>query len=354
MPDLSHMLPADAARGYGRPVDGGVPMPTVDAFRQPLVRASDADHLGFLQSQVAQVETTPWRRLYATIQYPTLVPVDRSAWEWAASIERYTMDGFGRAAPMGQRATDMPLVNTTRDRLTQKIEDYWIGYDYSTAELEQARRVPMFNFLGEKAQLANRLMDEEIDRIVLEGRSDVGWDGLIANSPTGVTHVDAANNHAGNSRLWTNKTGLEMAKDVNDAVGGIWTNSETIIQADTVLLPPQAFDIASRTPISSDFPNETVIEWVRRNNLYTAETGQNLLIRVCRGLEDAASGSNNGALLAYRRHPDFLRLHMPMSFRLAAAQMSGPYRYIVPGMMRCGGLEIRIPASLRFVDGITS
>ena len=84
--------------------------------------AGDADHFGFLQSQVAHLETEQWRILYADIQYPTLVPVDRSAWEWAPSILRYTMDGHGVAQPLGVRAEDMPLVAVSREQLIQKVE----------------------------------------------------------------------------------------------------------------------------------------------------------------------------------------------------------------------------------------
>ena len=370
MPDVSHLLPNPG--GMGTPAIGA-PAPGPGLFNpQPIrVNAQDADvdHLGFLQSMVAHIETTPWRRLYATIQYPTLVPIDRSAWEWAASIERYTMDGVGAAAPMGNRAEDMPLVATTRERLTQKIEDFWVGYDYSMGEMEQARRIPMWNFMGEKATLANRVMEELIDDIVLQGRPEYGWDGLIANLPAGVVKTTprptAASGVSGAATLhWANKTGLEMARDVQDAVADVWTSSETILMADTVLLPPAAYDLISRAPISDDFPGETALSWVTKNNLYSNQTGQALMIRVCRGLESAGiartitgfadPGAKSGRMIAYCRRPEYLRLHMPMAFNFASPYMSGPYRYIVPGMMRTGGLEIRIPRSIRVVDGITA
>ena len=364
MPDVSHLLPNPG--GMGTPAIGA-PAPGPGLFNpQPIrVNAQDADvdHLGFLQSMVAHIETTPWRRLYATIQYPTLVPIDRSAWEWAASIERYTMDGVGAAAPMGNRAEDMPLVATTRERLTQKIEDFWVGYDYSMGEMEQARRIPMWNFMGEKATLANRVMEELIDDIVLQGRPEYGWDGLLTNLPAGVVKAFARPTTGADEaqRNWENKTGLQMARDIQDAVADIWTTSETILMADTVLLSPSAYDLIARTPISADFPNQTALSWVTQNNLYTGQTGQALMVRVCRGLETASEASTTpaiagggGRMIAYCRKPEFLRLHMPMTFNFASPYMSGPYRYIVPGMMRTGGLEVRIPRSIRVVDGITA
>ena len=312
--------------------------------------AQDADHFGFLESQVAHIETTPWKTLYAEIQYPRLVPVDRGAWEWAPSILRYVTDGHGKAQPMGQRGTDMPLVATTRDSLTQYIESFWVGYDYSIAELEQARRIPQVNLLGEKSQLANRVMDELIDDIVLNGRPEYGWDSLFKSSA--VTAADAKNNAAGNSKLWVNKTGVEMANDINDAIDGIYVGSNTVLRADTVLLPPGAYTLASRTPINADQPLTTVLDWVKKHNSFTAETNQPLSVLQARELENAAAG-NTGRLVAYRKMLDVLRLHIAMSYRLDSPYMLSAYQYVVPGMMRTAGLEIRQPAGIRYIDGIT-
>ena len=245
----------------------------------------------------------------------------------------------------------MPLVAITRDQLTQYIESFWVGYDYTMAELEQARRVPNVNLLGDKTNVANRVMEETLDDILLNGRTDYGWDSLLKS--TAVTAVDAAANAAGDSKEWVKKTGLEMAKDMNDAIDGIYTATTTVLRGDTLLLPPSAYQLASRTPMSESIPNITVLRWVRENNSYTAETGQPLMIAECRGLENAGA-SDAGRLIAYRKDMDVLRYHIPYTFRFSAPYMSGPYRYVVPGMMRCGGLEIRQPAGVRYIDGITS
>ena len=141
------------------------------------------------------------------------------------------------------------------------------------------------------------------------------------------------------------------ARDINDAIDGIYVGTETVVRADTVLLPPSAHSLASRTLVTKEF-DMTVLKWVMENNSFTAETGQPLRIRVCRGLENAAAG-NTGRLIAYRRDPTVLRLHCPMTFSFDDVFMASPYRYVVPGMMRTGGLEIRQPGAIRYIDGIT-
>ena len=395
MPQLQIPAQYQGADGFGGQWNPNIPSPPIGPGANPAsmgfqlnamdrafqgmgmqVAANDADHFGFLQSQVAHLETQQWRQLYADIQYPMLVPVDRSAWEWAPSIERFTMDSQGRAQPMGNRAEDMPLVNVTRERLTLTVEDYWVGYDYTVGELEVARRVPGINLLGDKAMTANRVMDEALDRIMLIGDAAKGWDSLLqsplvsrrlAHDPTAGTTPGHSSDFDPGMTWAGGKTGLQMANDINDAIDGIYTDTETVIRANTILLPPEQYQLISRTPISTDFPDRTVMDWVMNHNSYTAETGQPIMIRVCRGLETAgrttavsslshggpaSSDSAAARMIAYLRDPSVLRLHIPMSYRMGEAYMCGPYRYLVPGMMRTAGLEIRLPAAMRVVDGI--
>ena len=335
--------------GVGDAFNARGAMPVPGAFP---VRTADQDAFAFLQSQVAHIEQGAWRVLYADIQYPQLVPVDRSAWEWAQTILHYSTDGVGEAQPMAVRSTDIPLVATTQSQHSVRVESYWVGYDYSVGELMTAQRVPNVNLLADKAQVANRVMEELLDDIVLNGRSEYGWDSLFNTS--GVPKQDAASSISGNSKLWTAKSGSEMADDINDAIDGVWTGSNTVMMADTVLLPPSAFSLASRTPFSTaGDADKTVMAWVQENNSYTAMTGQPIRIMTCRGLENAASG-NTGRIVAYRRDANVLRLHCPMSFSFDDPYKADPYRWLIPGMMRCGGLEVRQPQGIRYVDGITA
>ena len=312
----------------------------------------DSDLFGFLESQVAHIESTAWRTMYADIQYHRLVSVDRSAWDWARTIVHYSMDQQGEAEPMGNRTTDLPLVAQDRTQHSVKVESFWVGYDYSVEELMVAQRIPDIDLLSDKAMIANRVMEELIDDIVLNGRSEYGWDSLLKQATgTGQVPLATAKNGAGGDALWANKTGLEMAEDIQDAIEGVWTTSNTVLMADTVLLPPSAWAIAARTPVSEEFPDKTVIQWVMENNSYTAQTGQPIRLQWVRGLEDAGA-SGVGRLVAYNRDPNVLRLHCPMSFGFDNPFQPNPYRYVVPGMMRCGGLEIRQPQNIRYIDGI--
>jgi hypothetical protein len=127
-------------------------------------------------------------------------------------------------------------------------------------------------------------------------------------------------------------------------------NSNTIETADTLLLPLAQFNDISTRRVSTDLPM-TVLEWLMRNNAYTAQTGRPLTVRALPRLDTAGAGGT-ARMVAYRRAPDVVKLHIPMPFRFLPPWRTGPLRYDVPGIFRLGGVDIRKPAAFRYLDGV--
>ena len=305
------------------------------------------DYLGFLLSQTTHIEQQAYQVRYADIQYPRLVPVDTSATEWARSITHFSMDQVGQAEIFAGRATDIPLADITTAKHEVPVEMAAIGYDYTIDELGTAMMVPNMQLGASKAMAARRAAEEFIDNIVLNGNADYGWDGLLDNSNVPKADVETG---AGGGTDWRGKTPDEILADVNDALEGIWTGSRTIEMADTLALPSTAIkEIATRR---LEGTATSLRMFLNENNLYTAMTGQSLTIVLLRGLENAAS-TNRGRLIAYKRDPGVLKLHLPMPHRFLPAQQ-WLLRYVVPGIFRLGGLEIRRPMAIRYMDGITT
>jgi hypothetical protein len=57
-------------------------------------------------------------------------------------------------------------------------------------------------------------------------------------------------------------------------------------------------------------------------------------------------------MVAYRRNPQVLKLHVPMPHRFLPVYQDGPLNFVVPGVFRLGGLDIRRPKEVRYGDGI--
>lgn len=320
-------------------------------FRRPRRYAADAQQaLGFLISQVSHIEPEVVRIAYPDIQYPMLIPIDTSANEWAKSVTFFSMDKVGQANWFHHLATDMPLADVQRTKFEQGIEMAGIGYRYSLEELGQAMMVPGTNLTVERAESARRAYEEFMDDKALRGDTAKGWTGLLNDA--NVTVVNAA--VVGGSRAWADKNGDQIAQDINDALSGVYATTLTVEIADTVLLPVTEMTRLGSKRMDSAGSDMSVLKWLRENNVYTQTTGAPLTIRAVRGLENAGVGGDVGRMIVYRRDPRVLKLHLPMAHRFLPVWQTGPLFFDVPGIFRTGGVEIRRPGAVRYVDGISN
>ncbi len=310
--------------------------------------------LGFLVRQASHIEAEVVRVSYPDIQYPTLIPVDTSANEWAKSVTFFSLDKVGAANWFHSAAHDMPIADVQRSKFEHTIEMAGIGYRYNLEELGQAMMIPGTNLTSERAESARRAYEEFVDNIALRGDSDKDMTGLMNDPNVSKIHAQADGGQTlgdtDGSPDWTDKTGEQIARDINDALSGIYTQSLQVEMADTVLLPVASMTLMANKQysIASD---TTVLEWVKKNNVYTSVTGQPITIRGVRGLETAGDGST-GRAIVYRRDPRVLKLHIPMTHRFLPVWQTGPIVFDVPGIFRLGGVEIRRPNAVRYVDGI--
>lgn len=302
-------------------------------------------NLAFIRSQQTYLEPGVYETQYPDIQYPDLVPVDFSAPEFALSVTYVSTDSRGRAQWINGNAKDIPLVGTSRTESQTTVLTAAIGYDYGWEEIGHARMMGV-NLTADKADAARRISEEFIDVVCFTGDSSKSFQSMINNSA--ITPVDVADGASTNPD-WAGKTPLEIKRDIDEALIDVWVDSLQIEKADTVLLPPQRFAYIATTPMSADNPM-TILEFVLKSNIYTLQTGQALTIRAVRGLETAGVGGT-ARMVVYTRRPDVLKLHVPMQHQFLEAQQD-VLNFIVPGVMRLGGVDIRRPGAFRYRDAI--
>jgi hypothetical protein len=304
--------------------------------------------MNFLISQQSIIEPTVYQMRYQEIQYPTLVPVDTSAPEWINSVTYFSMDGVGQAQWFSGKAHDMPNVDLSREKFETGVHMAGIGYGYDLEELGKAQLLGM-NLTSDKASLARRVSEEKIDQVAFGGDATKGFTGLVnATTPTATT---APADGTGSATTFVSKTPDQVLRDINGQLTGIFTGTLGGEIADTLLLPYSVLlDLSTRR---IDAVNQTtILEWVERNNIYTRTTGQPLTIRGLFGYLDTAGAGATKRMVAYRRSPDVLKMHVPMPFRFFPAWQTGPMRFDVPGVFRLGGVDIKRPKAVRYLDGI--
>lgn len=303
--------------------------------------------LDFLRSQLTYVESTVYRIQYPEIMYPRLMPIDTSANEWARSVTFYSMDRAGLADWFDANATSLPLADVTRDRREQGIEMAAIGYRYNLEELGVAMLVPGTNLSTERAEAARRAYEEFIDRLVRIGDRRKNLSGLF-NNPY-VTRITAIADGTGSSALWSTKTADQIIRDVQNALIQVYSGSNTVEMADTVLLPISAMNLLASIRVPNTYGN--ALEYLTKYNLYTHSTQQQLTILGVLGLDTAGTGGTS-RMIVYRRDPQILKLHLPMPHRFLPVWQTGPMVFDIPGIFRVGSVEIRRPNAVAYIDGI--
>lgn len=297
--------------------------------------------LGFVTSQTSYIERQVNETVYPDIQYPALVPVDTSAHPWAKTVTYYSSDMYGKAEWINGNADDIPMAGTDMAKHETSIHMAGIGYGFGLEEVSQAQMLGI-NLQANDAAAARRAYEEMVDKVALYGDARKGFVGLT-NAPT----VTAA---AATTGDWDAATPGQILADVNKALAGQYAGTLYTGLADTLLMPYSAFLHISTTPLN-DNGTDTILSWLQTKNVYTAQTGRPLVIRAMRGLDTAGAGGT-GRLVAYRRDPNVVKIHIPMPHRFLQPYAAGPLRTEVPGIFRLGGVDVRRPKEMLYVDGL--
>lgn len=315
---------------------------------QPFTDAQAA--LPFVVEQGRNLETRIYQTRYTTLDYARHVPVVTEGNPWAVGTQFYVDDFTGEAKIISGSANDLPLTQVTREQKTHDFFMVGAGWDWT---LEQVNQAAMYGnpLNARKAMGATQNTERLLHNIAMSGSTEVNIKGLV--NDTSITATDVANDGTGSSRYWSAKTPTLILRDVNDLLGSVRENSEEIEWADTLRLPPEAFrDIATRRLGDGD-ADMTILAYLQRNNVYTAETGQALDIAPLRELATAAA-SSQGRMIVYRRSEEVMKFHLPMPRTVLPVHQASLMKFEQGVVARTGGLEIRLPKACAYGDLITA
>ena len=310
----------------------------------------DAQQLAynFVVNQTTAIEQQVIRIKYPEVQYPDLVPVDTNTGnEWVKSITYYSADMVGRADWFHHTALDVPLAELSREKFERGMEMAAIGYRYTLEEVANAMNTPGLNLTADKAAACRRAYEEFVDNLALRGSVPKNMQGLINSSL--VTATTAPADGTGSATTFASKTNQQVIRDINSAMTGIATGTNWLYYADTILLPPAVLvGLAGRI---IEYSSMTLLDWIKQYNVLTVQTGRPITLAGVRGLETAGLGGIS-RMVAYRRDPEVLKMWIPMPHRFLPVWQRGPLVFDVPGIFRLGGVEIRLPAAMRYLDGV--
>lgn len=308
------------------------------------MRTLDAPSLlAFLEGQRAFIEKEVNETIFDDVLYQTLIPVDNSAPEWTKTITVRSSESTGEATFINGNSNDIPVVGSTYSQSHTDVKMAGIGYDFGYEEL-QASAAYGINLSSDSAIIARETSERFIDKIAIVGDATQGIEGLINTS--GIV-IEAAGG------VWNNGSTTEAAilKDINKLLGGTASATGHTAPADTLILPYETYTFLAGQPLDNK-SGGTLLSFIQQFNTYTAITGKPLVIRAHNALEGAATGGASDRAVAYSRNPRVLKMHIPMLHKFLPTHQVGALNFVVPGIMRLSGLEIRNKDAVRYLDGV--
>lgn len=329
----------------------------------PQHQITDAQGLAFLRSQTHVLSSRAFEQEYDLINWRELVPVNTDYPEWASGVDFQIGDMTGAAQWQSGYAKDVPLADVKMLSVSAEFAMFAVGYNYNIEEVGKAMYAG-FPLPSRKAIAARQAADIFCGETAINGAGHPGWTGLV--NAAGVTPTASPDNGTGSARNWVTAAGVglktpeQVVAEMNSVLIGQASLTSGILSTligNTLLMPPGAYNYIALTPYGVTSPNDTILQWFMRNNIYTTRTGQPLTIRELPLLATAATltspaVSGQGRMIGYRNSFDAMELPMPMPYRFLPVHQDGPLQWAIPGIGRVGQL-VQFRNTIRYVDGVT-
>jgi len=299
----------------------------------------------FVISQGRNIETRIYEKRYPAFNYAQVIPVVTEGNQWAIGTTFFSVDSTGEAKFLSGAGTDMPFGKSTRDSASHDFAMIGHGWEWTIEEINQASLYGI-NLATTEAMKSAEKVERLLNTIAFTGSTEKNWTGFANSSAVPRADVDTP------GTFWPAKTADQMLTDINEVLGRVRTQTNEVEWADSLALPPVAFRSIATKKVGTDGAM-TVLEYVRKNNIYTAETGQDLAIYPVRELA-TASQDGGGRMVAYRRDPDVVRFHLPMPRTVLQPRQKSIMGFEQGIIARTGGTEWRLPKAAAYADEVTA
>lgn len=316
-------------------------------MRQNTFDAGPSAAMSFLISQRTHIETKVYETKYPDVTYAELIPVDTSAPDWAPIVAVASVDARGELAFVGPNSNDVNRADIGYKLGTHPVNIAAIGYGYSLEELNQARLMNM-NLSADKAAAAMRIAEQGLNKLAYLGNAASGYEGLFNTSSVVATAagstiaalVAAATDVAGAQAI---VTFFQQRIDVVYV-----TNTNTTFAPTHILLPTAQRNLLG-SAILPFGGNMTLLQYLEMN-LISGRSGKVQFVPDISLKGAGAAGVDR--MMIYTRSEETVKFHLPMGFNFQMPYQDSALSWFIPGILRTGGTEIRVPKAHAYFDGV--
>ncbi len=293
----------------------------------------------FFARELEHVKTKTYDVQYPNLKQRDVIPVSFDA-DPADEYITYTMyDGVGMAQVVADYATDFKNCEVNGKQFTSRVRSLGAAYQYSIQEIRKAQRTgrPIDQA---KANVARKAVMQLERDIAFYGDDVYNLQGWLTNANIPNVTLPTGN--------WLNAgtTADQIIADANILANSVITNSKSVHQGDTLLLPVPYYTKLASTPRSAT-TDKTILSFLMENNPF---------IKNVDWLMELSAANSNGKLakdlaIVYNRDPENMTLEIPQEFETFPPEPSA-LTFKVAVHERCGGVIVTRPLSQALTDDI--
>lgn len=241
---------------------------------------------------------------------------------------------------------NIPRVGLTIGQVNVPILDAAVGAVITDAEARRYQFGHQSALAQDYGEVMKKASEYHVERTFFFGSPAANFDPYL-DYPT-VQKIASLD-------LWANLTNQEIAEEINTILTTVWTNSKTVHLPDYIELPPAKFSRLTEGYVlgvgtGATSVNVSILEFIKTNNIYTAQTGKPLTIKALRYLEGAGVAGVDRMIVKQNFASNFV-LPFPLPYTLAqpvpialGVELFSEYVF--------GSFHVRYPEAMAYVDGI--
>lgn len=310
----------------------------------------DASQLESIKHDFNQIERATYELPRENLDAILSAPIKPGISKGAQTYTVRTITKLGMAKVIAANAKDIPQVALAFKKHTFEIHSVAASYEFTQEELDGCAfaGIPLESL---DAQAARQTIDEKIDEIIYVGDEDWGLLGLLTNP--NVTRTIAADNSAGSSKKWKDKTLDEITKDVQTMVDAVFEATKGprgsgTVTPDTLKVPREAYTHITTSYTGTDSTITYLDALLKKFGPQGIKS-----IECCNSAAGVGKVNSNAAdrALLYKKSAENVFSIVPLAFRVLPPQADGMcVTFNCYG--RTGGTAWRRPTTGVYMDGV--
>lgn len=321
----------------------------------------DAASTAFFLRELTQIYETTYDVKYADKVARTLLDVDTRINPGAESFVWRQYDKVGLAKVVDSYAEDFPNVEVQGKEFQTRLVSIGASYQYTLQDLRAAQMAGL-PLEAKKAQIVREVMENAIESIACVGL--LGSPALLgapaAQSATDYTqlfglanfpNIIAGGTSGYTTNSWLTATVAQIMADINGMQKAIFTQSKGVHRADTLVLGTDAYAVLATTDRSQTYTDDTLLQYVLKQSPWLKQIIYWPALDTAGTLYNGGSPSGAGPrVLMMERKPENAQLVISQEFEQLPPQLRN-MAFRVPCHMRTGGVTVRYPLSIAYLDG---